>query len=91
MKKIVAILLIIVMLCCVVGCGGKTYQNSIINNEDFANGYFTTITKWNEGTVNYRIIYANDTNVKYLVIYGGQLYAITPLYNADSTLQIYGE
>ena len=40
--------------------------------------------------VKYRTVYANDTQVKYLISeasYGS--HAITPLYNADGTLQIY--
>ena len=33
--------------------------------------------------------YANDTKVMYYIEYGGSSRMITPLYNADGTLQIY--
>ena len=47
------------------------------------------ITMWNNGDATYRIVYANDTNVKYMIITYGYKMGITPLYNADGTLQIY--
>lgn len=60
------------------------------SNDDFANGYFTVITEW--GSVpTYRIVYANDTKVKYFVFFDGYRGGISPLYNADGTLQIYEE
>ena len=39
----------------------------------------------------YRIVYANDTKVKYLILSGGNRYGITPLYNSDGTLQVYSD
>ena len=78
---------------CLVGCG-TTYQEATGQTEsnasgDFGNGYFKVITKWGNG---YYIVYANDTKVKYLVMERTQyLSGITPLYNADGTLQIYEE
>lgn len=53
-------------------------------------GYFTLIKEW--GGVNdgrYSIVYANDTKVKYLIWSCGHRGGITPLYNANGTLQIY--
>jgi hypothetical protein len=35
------------------------------------------------------IAYAKDTHVKYLIGVGAKKSMITPLYNADGTLQIY--
>lgn len=81
------------MVVCLTGCG-TTYQEATGQTEsntsdDFRNGYFTVITEWGGG---YRIVYANDTKVKYLIINRSQyMSGITPLYNADGTLQIYEE
>ena len=74
-----------------VGCG-TTYQEATGQTEnnasgDFGNGYFTVIAEW----TGYQIVYANDTKVKYLIRSAGYQYGITPLYNADGTLQIYEE
>ena len=35
------------------------------------------------------MVYAKDTHVKYMIVIGHYRAAITPLYNADGTLQIY--
>lgn len=37
------------------------------------------------------ISHAKDTKVKYLIIVSGYKFGITPLYNADGTLQVYEE
>lgn len=56
----------------------------------FADGYFTIVKEW--GVFGqYKIVYANDTKVIYLVCVSSNHFGITPLYNADGTLQIYGE
>ncbi len=91
-KKILSVMIVLAMILCLVGCD-ITYQEATEQteaNEDFANGYFTVIKKWTDGN-NYRIVYANDTKVKYMVISTGYYYGITPLYNADGTLQVYEE
>lgn len=91
-KRILSVALVVVMMVCLAGCG-TTYQNAKTTEDgEFGNGYFTTISKWgdaNYGT--YRIVYANDTKVKYFVNTSGYRTGITPLYNADGTLQIYEE
>ena len=87
---ILAIILVICISCC--SCG-KTYQeatNQSNKNESSCNGYFTVITEWG-GNGMYQIVYANDTKVKYFVEQGGYSFGITPLYNADGTLQVYEE
>lgn len=93
-KRLLSVTLAVVIVVCLVGCGttyqeatGKTESNA---SDDFGNGYFTVITEWN----GYKIVYAKDTKVKYLIGYGNYPYSqfgITPLYNADGTLQIYKE
>ena len=86
MRKIIAILCICLLL---TGCGTR-YEDA----EDISNitggGYFTLIKEW--GGVNdgrYSIVYTNDTKVKYLIWSCGHRGGITPLYNANGTLQIY--
>ena len=50
------------------------------------------LNEWKDGDTAYRIIYMKDTKVKYIVVDdGGSQVTITPLYNADGTLQVYGE
>ncbi|MBQ4530160.1 MAG: hypothetical protein IJA36_06060 [Lachnospiraceae bacterium] len=90
---VLLLLLLIVKFRMFVGCGPSTYQESISTNnqKDYGNGYFTTVTEWSDEYSQYYIVYANDTNVKYLIIEGRYQYGITPLYNADGTLQIYEE
>ena len=91
-KKLITLLTICILMFSLAGCENKTYYEETTkeSNEDYMSGYFTVITEWGgslEGW--YRIVYANDTNVKYLIIVDGYHYGITPLYNADGTLQIY--
>ena len=83
------------MAVCLAGCGA-TYQEATGQTEsntggDFGNGYFTVIAEWSDVNYDYKIIYANDTKVKYLVMSAQTRSGITPLYNADGTLQIYEE
>jgi hypothetical protein len=90
-KKLFTVLLICVMVLTFVGCG-TTYQEAAAtsNEKDYANGYFTVLTEWSDAFAQYRIVYANDTKVKYFVTNDSQYNSgITPLYNADGTLQIY--
>lgn len=89
-KKILTSLLVLVLSVSCVGCG-PTYQEVTgqveSNNKSFADGYFTIITEW--GNNCYYIVYANDTKVKYFVKWSSHNFDITPLFNADGTLQIY--
>lgn len=92
-KRLLSVALAVAMVVCLVGCG-TTYQGATGQTEsnasgDFGNGYFTEITSWSDASNNYRIVYANDTKVKYFTVVTGYKFGITPLYNADGTLQIY--
>lgn len=60
-------------------------------DDSICGNYFTTITEWDDTTAYYKIAYAKDTKVKYLIIVSGYKFGITPLYNADGTLQVYEE
>lgn len=93
-KRLLSMVLAVAMAVCLTGCG-TTYQEATGQAEsksgnDFGNGYFTVITEWD----GYKIVYSKDTKVKYLIGYRDypySLFGITPLYNADGTLQIYEE
>ena len=94
-KRLLSVVLAVAMVVCLVGCG-TTYQEATRQTEgnasgDFGNGYFTEITSWSDACNNYIIVYANDTKVKYFTVVTGYEFGITPLYNADGTLQIYEE
>lgn len=73
-----------------VGCSKDSY----ITEKDtkvtsYAGGYFTCIESWmDENGDICRILYANDTKVKYFTK-GAK--GIAPLYNTDGTLQVYEE
>lgn len=91
-KKLLGIVLCGMLVLSCVGCG-TSYQEATNTDytKGYGGGYFTLLTEWNGSEANYRIVYANDTKVKYLICSSGYKYGITPLYNADGTLQIYGE
>lgn len=80
-------LLLITMVLCLSGCEGEGHpnKNDKTYREQLAGGYFTVLEKWDG---NY-IVYANDTKVKYFWKYVGSVCGMTPLYNADGSLQIY--
>lgn len=99
-KKLLVIIIGCALVLSLTGCGGTSYQeaeNSIEKGETVsaAYGYFTVIKQWNDGLHTYQIVYANDTKVKYLIAWDTSnhqgSYGITPLYNADGTLQVYGK
>ncbi len=74
------------------GCANNPYSKeqdlTQSTYKGFADGYFTIVKEWG-GFGEYKIVYANDTKVMYLIV--SETCGITPLYNADGTLQIYGE
>ena len=72
-------------------CGCEDYNANKTVYDYAAGGYFTIINEWNTIDGNYKIVYANDTGVKYFMCFSGYRYGITPLYNADGSLQIYNE
>lgn len=95
MKKLISVALAVAMVVCLTACG-TTYQQATGQTESntngsLCNGYFTKITEWEDAFSNYYIVYANDTKVKYFVMSSQTKSGITPLYNADGTLQIYEE
>lgn len=94
MKKwLLCIFMIVAVMACLCGCKTTPYNEAVSNQTKtgFAGGYFTTITEWRDDIGNYCIVYANDTKVKYLITASIYKYGITPLYNADGSLQVYDE
>ena len=94
-KTLIAIIAILILVFSLVGCKHKTtytdaVDGSTFNNDDWGEGYFTIVKGWGSiDCCHYMIVYANDTKVMYFVDQAGYAGGITPLYNADGTLQIY--
>lgn len=93
MKKIIVLLVVCILGLSLVSCSDRmSYEEARTEHEDVFNGYFTLIKEWRSDTgAYYRIVYANDTGVMYFVFSSGYQGGMTPLYNADGTLQIYDE
>ena len=92
MKKKIALILVLCTMATVLCSCSTSYEEANINNpDDFSVGYFTTIKQWGGGFEHpfERIVYANDTGVMYYIFTSNYKGGITPLYNADGTLQIY--
>ena len=93
MKKKIALILVLCTIAIVLcSCSSISYDKAKISDTyAFSDEYFTVIKEW-DGGVDFpleRIIYANDTGVMYYVYAYNYCGGITPLYNADGTLQIY--
>lgn len=87
-KRLLSTALVLVMAVWLGGCG-TTYREAKPKAKSYGGGYFTEIVSWRDSEKFYTIVYANDTKVKYLFMYGNYSSGITPLYNADGTLQVY--
>ena len=90
-KKITLVLVLCIMTAMLCSCS-VSYEEANTNPDNyFSKGYFTIIKSW-DGGIDYpteHIVYANDTGVMYYVFRSNHSGGITPLYNADGTLQIY--
>ena len=87
MRKIIAILCVCLLL---TGCGTR-FGDAEDTSKETGGEYFTTIKEWGDMNIKYEIVYANDTGVKYLIFQTYYKGGITPLYNADGSLQVYEE
>lgn len=94
-RKIICITVITLMFCFICTACGKTYQEAVeqeyVTESSMCGNYFAILTEWSDDTGYYRIVYAKDTKVKYLISWNSYKFGITPLYNADGTLQVYEE
>jgi hypothetical protein len=90
-KKVVLALVLCIIAAMLCGCS-SSYKEANTNPDNyFSKGYFTIIKSWDGGMdfpTEY-ILYANDTGVMYYVFRSHYSGGITPLYNADGTLQIW--
>ena len=86
-KWVVSIVLIITCVLFLSSC--RSYDDAVEIKKDFAGGYFKTLLEWSDQDGDYAVAYAKDTKVKYFIWFGYYKGTITPLYNADGTLQIY--
>lgn len=90
MKKILTLLLVLILCIGLCGCGASYNEATRKESETPGNGYFTVIKEWGSTMgIEYKLIYANDTKVIYFYMNSGYGKDITPMYNADGTLQIY--
>ena len=96
MKKVIVLVLILMFVFCslLAGCG-KSYKEADTITPDtitLHGDYFTVVEEWGGPAEGYfYILCANDTKVMYYYYQIGYRGGITPLYNADGSLQIYTE
>lgn len=94
-KKIIILLVMFILLFALIGCSNQTYEDAQqheVSGDNWANGYFTIVKSWGGmGSHQNMIVYANDTKVMYYIDAYSVAGGITPLYNADGTLQIYNK
>lgn len=91
-KRISMFTFALIISFCLVSCGsGRKEETNYNISYNSKNEYFTTIVTFDDKNNTYKIVYANDTKVKYFITTSYYRYGITPLYNADGTLQIYEE
>lgn len=84
MKKVIKIFLCVLVFVLLMGCT-TTYTNT---NKENNNGNIGVIETYNLcPNYSYEVFYDKDTGVCYIAIGEG----VTPLYNADGSLKIYGE
>ena len=91
MKKII-IFTIIIVLCTMIltSCSSTHYEEADTDTFSKFEGYFTVVKSWDNGYGEfYYIMYANDTKVLYFCICSTEYGGITPLYNANGSLQVY--
>ena len=91
-KKIALILVLISMVFFLASCSDSPTTEYFKPNNN--NDYFITVQDCGDYTmggwsVSMYIVYAKDTHIKYLIGIGAKKSMITPLYNADGTLQIW--
>ena len=94
-RKMICIVAIALMVCFVCTACETTYQEAVleghVTENNMCGNYFTTVTEWYDDPIHYKIVYAKDTKVKYFIAISNHKFGITPLYNADGTLQVYEE
>lgn len=91
MKKKICLVFAFCLIAIVLCSCSASYEDATISTykEDFG-GYFSILKEWLDPYMgDCKIIYADDTHVMYFYFDGSYTSGITPLYNADGTLQVY--
>lgn len=88
-KRLIAILTAILLLTTLIGC--ESEDSAIAETKTILDGYFAVLSEHYDGSGKYYIVYATDTRVKYYLMLSQYRSGISPLYNADGTLQVYEE
>jgi hypothetical protein len=95
LKNKIVLLLMCFVLCFGLTSCGRNYNNADEDIKSVFGDYFIKIQEWEDFKFgDFAIVYAKDTKVKYLIwlnTYGSGSSKITPLYNADGSLQVYEE
>ena len=88
-KKIILILVFCLIATLLCGCS-TSYENVTTPTYKDFGGYFSVLKEWDDHYMGEcKILYADDTHVMYFYFDGNYTSGLTPLYNADGTLQIY--
>lgn len=87
-KKIILVLVLCIMTAMLCGCSAS-YENAATPTDKDYGGYFSVLKEWHDSMGNCKILYADDTHVMYFYFDGSYTGGITPIYNADGTLQIW--
>lgn len=91
-KNKIVLLLACLVLCLSFASCGRDYNNADESAKSVGGGYIVQISEWKDFNLGgFAIVYAKDTRVKYLIWYNTYKGGITPLYNADGSLQVYEE
>ena len=92
LKNKIILLLMCVVLCLGSASCGRDYNNADESIKSICGDYFVQIMEWEDNHIGaFAIVYAKDTKVKYLIWHSIYKGGITPLYNADGSLQVYEE
>lgn len=92
LKNKIILLMACMVLCLGFASCGRNYDNADESIKSVCGDYFVQIKNWSDLRIGtFTIVYAKDTKVKYLIWSDSYGCGITPLYNADGSLQVYEE
>ena len=91
MKKIFAIICAVIILCSLAGC--EDYENTTVRYEKETieeMGFVIIEQIYVAGDNSAYIVYDSDTNVEYLIYDGYRSFSISPYYDENGNVAIYG-
>lgn len=92
LKNKIILLMVCMVLCLGFASCGRSYNDADESIKSICGDYFIQIMEWEDYDLGrFAIVYAKDTKVKYLIWHSIYKGGITPLYNADGSLQVYEE